>query len=457
MLRKVWAVAAREYKAAVKTKAFVISLVLVPVLWAFSIGVQVLLKKAEDKTTKKYAVVDRTLDKQIIAALQPALEYYNRFEVYDKTTHEQNKPKFELIPIEPSSQDREAILRQRYDLSQRAERGEFEGFLDIGPDVFALRPPPGDSKETTEDQSADDRRELRFQSNKPSAREFSSWAQRAVNNGIQQHRFADHNVSRKLVQQLQQPVRLESKGLTKRDAATGELRDASDESQVATFVLPVVLIVLMYFMILVGASPAMQGVVEEKQLRISEVLLGSVSPFGLMLGKLLGVVGVALTVGAIYSVAGYAIASRYGAAELLTPGLLAWFFLFLTLAILMYASLFIAVGAAASDIKETQSLLMPVMLLAALPMMLLGAVLQDPNGIVAVTGSYFPFTAPMLMMARVAAPPGVAWWQPVLAVAVVLATSMACVWAAGRIFRVGLLMQGKGVKFADLARWVVNG
>ena len=123
----------------------------------------------------------------------------------------------------------------------------------------------------------------------------------------------------------------------------------------------------------------------------------------------------------------------------------------------MYASLFIAVGAAASDIKETQSLLMPVMLLAAMPMLLLGAVLQDPNGIVAMIGSFFPFTAPMLMTARVAVPPGVPWWQPVLGVALVLATVLGCVWAAGRIFRVGLLMQGKGVKFADLARWVIRG
>ena len=134
-----------------------------------------------------------------------------------------------------------------------------------------------------------------------------------------------------------------------------------------------------------------------------------------------------------------------------------WFFLFLTLAVLIYASLFIGVGAAASDIKETQSLLMPVMVLAALPMLLLTAVIQDPNGIVAVIGSFFPFTAPMIMTARISVPPGVALWQLALAIVIVLATVLGCVWAAGRIFRVGLLMQGKGVKFRDLARWIVRG
>jgi ABC-2 type transport system permease protein len=130
---------------------------------------------------------------------------------------------------------------------------------------------------------------------------------------------------------------------------------------------------------------------------------------------------------------------------------------YLVLAVLMYASLFIAVGAAAGDIKETQALLMPVMLLVALPMLLLAAVIQDPNGPLAMGVSFFPFSTPMMMVARIAVPPGVPWWQPVVGVVLVLVTSLACVWAAGRIFRVGLLMQGKGVKFADLARWVIRG
>src|SRR5204862_1095554 len=123
-------------------------------------------------------------------------------------------------------------------------------------------------------------------------------------------------------------------------------------SRIANILIPVALIVLMYLLILVGASPAMQGVVEEKQQRIAEVLLGSVTPFGLMLGKLLGVVAVALTVGGIYFTGGYFALSRYGMTEVLTAGLLAWFLVYLVLAVLMYASLFIAVGAAAGGIKE---------------------------------------------------------------------------------------------------------
>src|SRR5437588_527593 len=206
-MRKLWVIAGREYKAAVRTKAFLISLVLVPILWAASIGIQVLVHKAEDR---------------------------------------------------------------------------------------------------------DERRRIRYQSGKPGSNGFGRWARETANAGIQQHRFAEHNASQSLVKELQQPVYLKSKGLTGRDPATGEIRDASEESRVGSFVMPVVLMVLMYFMILVGATPAMHGVIEEKQQRISEVLLGSVSPFQLMLGKLFGVVAVALTVAAVYAIVGGASARSYG-------------------------------------------------------------------------------------------------------------------------------------------------
>jgi ABC-type Na+ efflux pump permease subunit len=449
-MRKVWVIACREYQAAVRTKAFVFSIIMMPVLWGASIGLQVLMKKAEDQTTKKVLVVDRTPGQRLKPALDAALEFRNRVLVYDPETKEQVRPKYELIYVDPSPGDADSVLKQRYDLSQQVKHKEFDGLMEIGPDVLSAgpRPAPGEP--------IDAKREIQYRSGKLVS-DFGRWADRAVNEGIQQHRFAEKQVSPDLVREIQQPVPLKAKGLTERDPVTGALTDASDESQVVSFVLPAILIVLMYVMILLGASPAMQGVVEEKQLRIAEVLLGSVRPFALMAGKLLGVVGVSLTVAALYSVGAYLGLRRYGMADTLTPVVVAWFMVFLTLAVLMYAALFVAVGAAAGDIKETQALLTPIMLLAALPMFMIGPVMQDPSGKVAVVGSFIPFSSPMIMMARVAVPPGIGWGQPLLAVLIVLTTSAACVWAAGRIFRVGLLMQGKGVKLSDLARWVING
>jgi ABC-2 type transport system permease protein len=83
--------------------------------------------------------------------------------------------------------------------------------------------------------------------------------------------------------------------------------------------------------------------------------------------------------------------------------------------------------------------------------------MQDPNGPIARVCSFFPFATPMLLVARQAVPPGVPWWEMLAGIALVLATTLVCVWAAGRIFRVGILMQGKGPRFADLIRWAIKG
>jgi ABC-2 type transport system permease protein len=201
----------------------------------------------------------------------------------------------------------------------------------------------------------------------------------------------------------------------------------------------------------------MQGVVEEKSQRIAEVLLGSVTPFQLMAGKLVGLIGVSMTMAIVYLVGGYVVADRYGMAAMFSVGLMVWFVVFQILALLIFGSLFISIGAAAADIKDTQTLLMPVMLIACLPFFAMPAVLQDPNGKIAVICSFFPFATPMMLVARQSVPPGVPVEQMILGIALVLLTTLFCIWAAGKIFRVGILMQGKGAKFKDLVRWVWKG
>jgi ABC-2 type transport system permease protein len=445
-MRRVLAVALREYKAAVQTKAFILSLVLMPILFAISVGVQMVVNTADTHKTKTHAVVDRT--RQLRAALETAKQRHNEFEIYNVVTKAREAPAYELVFVEPSVDSQEAIQKQRLELSQRHASGEFEGFLEIGPDVFEIVPPGS---------PPDDRHDIRFQSDKIAERDFSRWAARALNDAVQAHRFERRQISAEVVHSLQTPVPVRVKAATKVNPVTGAIEDASDESRVASFFLPGVLVMLMFMMVLLGAVPAMQGVVEEKQQRIAEVLLGCVPPFQLMLGKLVGVVAVSFTVGSVYLGGGYAVASRYGMTSLVAPSLIAWFVVFMVLSSLIYGSLFMAVGAAASDMKETQSLQMPIMMIVTLPLLLLGAVLRDPNGPVALVGSFVPFSAPMLMTARLATPSGVPWWQPVVAATGVLAMALACVWAAGRVFRLGLLMQGKGVRFSDLARWIVRG
>ncbi len=252
------------------------------------------------------------------------------------------------------------------------------------------------------------------------------------------------------------PAPVEALGLTRRNPINGAIEDATLQSRIAPVAVPIGFVVLMFMLVMMTATPLMQGVVEEKMQRIAEVMLGSVRPFDLMLGKLLGMTAVSLTITAVYLGGAYWAARHYGFADYIPPDLLVWFVIFQALAALMYGSLFIAVGAACTDMKETQNLMWPVMLLAMLPMFLMGSVLQEPNSTVAVSLSFFPFSTPMLMIMRQSVPPGVPSWQPLVGVMLVVLMTLLCVWAAGRIFRVGILMQGKGAKLGEILRWVFH-
>src|SRR5262249_21044332 len=127
------------------------------------------------------------------------------------------------------------------------------------------------------------------------------------------------------------------------------------------------------------------------------------------------------------------------------------------LVVLMYGWVLIAMGAACTDMKETQNLLWPVMLLASMPLWVWLTVVREPDSTFSQGMSLFPFATPMLMTARLAVSPPPPLWQPLLGAVLVLATTLLCVWAAGRIFRIGILMQGKGAKVGEILKWVFRG
>jgi ABC-2 type transport system permease protein len=176
-----------------------------------------------------------------------------------------------------------------------------------------------------------------------------------------------------------------------------------------------------------------------------------------MMGKLLGLMLVVLTLLALYFSVGLVIVYKMGHAEMIEPRLIAWFFAFLIPGIFMFGALFLAVGSCCNDVKESQSLVMPIMFPMMLPMFLMMPVIMSPNGTFVTIVSLVPIWAPMMMIMRLAMPVVVPWWQPPLAMIGCLLTMVFAVWAAGRIFRIGFLMQGKPPKIGELVRWAVRG
>ena len=134
-----------------------------------------------------------------------------------------------------------------------------------------------------------------------------------------------------------------------------------------------------------------------------------------------------------------------------------WFLLYQVLAVLLFGSLFMALGACVNDRKEAQSLQFPLMLLIVFPMFVWFTVVQQPTGSFATWISLVPPGTAMLMVLRLVAAPNLPVWQPVLGAALLLAATGLCVFAAGRVFRIGILAQGRLPKLKQLARWVLTG
>ena len=234
---------------------------------------------------------------------------------------------------------------------------------------------------------------------------------------------------------------------------------------------------LMYFILLVYGSQVMMGVMEEKTNRIAEVIVSSVRPFQMMLGKIIGIGAVALTqfllwiafILVAYNVAKEA-GTQMGAAEMVgnmqrlftqvnVPLILGCFGFYFLAGFFFYASLYGAVGSAVNeDIREAQSLSFPITMLVILSIAMMTATIANPSGPIAVWGSFLPFSSPIVMMARIpyGVPGTVPWWQLIVSMLILILSFIAMVWLAGKIYRTGILLYGKKVTWGEMLKWIVR-
>ena len=271
-------------------------------------------------------------------------------------------------------------------------------------------------------------------------------------------------------------------------ASEGEAEEAT--SSMVAYLLGLVLGMMLYMFLIIYGSMVMTSVIEEKGSRVLDVLVSSVSPFQLMLGKILGVASVAVTQIAIWGVLVCGIgavvlpalmpedvmqtveAVQMGQmttieadidADLLSAVSLAtdvgglvmmfvWLLLFLVGGFLFYSAMFAAVGSAVDSIQDANQLQTPITVPIILALILAMSVFNDPNSTLAFWGSIIPFTSPVVMMARV--PFGIPTWQIVLSLVLLYASVVAMAWAAGKIYRVGIFMHGKKPSFKELMSWI---
>jgi ABC-2 type transport system permease protein len=232
---------------------------------------------------------------------------------------------------------------------------------------------------------------------------------------------------------------------------------------------------LMYLILLLYGSQVMMGVTEEKTNRIAEVVVSSVKPFQLMIGKIVGIGLVALTQFLIWIVCIFLIYNLTKTAQTSTgnasaivgdiqkvfttvniPLVVGCFIFYLLGGFFFYSSLYAAIGSAINeDMREPQSLSFPITMLVIFSITLMAPVIKDPNSSLAVWASIIPISSPIIMMARIpfGVPTTVPWWQLGLSMASLIAGFMFTTWFAARIYRTGILMYGKKPSWKEMIKW----
>jgi len=420
--RQVAVVAKREYMARLRSKAFWISTVLIPVLMA-AWAILPSLFMAKSKASQRLAIVDRT--GQVAAPLVEELE--------DWSERTARQVAFDIERLEPSPDDE----AQRGELDRRVLDGEIQAWLWIG--------------ENSLDENS------------------VEYHAESVSN------FLTQEALERALSSVARTVRLEGAGY---DVATiGRLTESIDldtvrvsedgsreEGGLGGFALAFALFMLLYMTTLIYGQQVMNGILEEKSSRVVEVVLAVTRPTELMAGKLVGIGLVGLTQLVIWIasmlvltapavVGAIAFIPPEVSLPTISPVLLVHFFFHFLLGYFFYATLYAMIGASFNNVQEAQQMAGVAVVFVVAPWMFFMPIVNDPDSTLAVVTSLIPFFTPLLMMLRMALkmPP---LWQVLLGYALTTLLCVAMTWLCARIYRVGILMYGKKPTIQEIWRWI---
>ena len=306
--------------------------------------------------------------------------------------------------------------------------------------------------------------------------------ERLIQNKVRQELMYKAGISEKVYEDTQ--VDIDSETIT-----VSENGGETSSSSAGAMILAGIMGLILYVTLLLYGSQVMNGVIEEKSSRIIEVIISSVKPYQLMLGKIIGVglvgltqfllwivltIGLTQVTGKIYtSKAKATIAVDQGKASAdiskamqdspmgevtkvlestNIPLILVAFLFYFFVGYLLYSSLFAAIGSAVESATEAQQFTFIVMIPIILSFLLAQYTMQDPDSTVAFWASIIPFTSPINMMVRL--PYGVPVWELVLSMSLLVVGFLACSWISARIYRVGILMYGKKATWKELSKWL---
>lgn len=439
-MHKILLILQREYLTRVKKKSFIIMTLLGPVLMASVAVVPILIAKYADDTVSKILIVDEKPD--IFTTVLPGSE------------------NIQFINSNLSLDSAKAAF----------DPEKYYGILFIPADVMKN---PGGAMLFTQKQAN---------------LNVTTYIENVLEKQIEEDKLKAAGIMQETLASIKTSVNLKTLSLK------GEENSAALASGVGFFGA-----ILIYFFIFLYGAQVMRGVIEEKTNRIVEVIISSVKPFQLMMGKIIGIALVGLTqfllwvlltltfilvgsrlvmdkkleakvvagqmqqsgvdrrtleeLGATPSVKEDITADIFGQIDSLNlPLLIGCFLIFFLGGYLLYSALFAAIGAAVDNETETQQFMLPVTVPLILSFIVAQSIVQNPDSQVGFWFSIIPLTSPVVMMVRIAF--GVPAWELGLSIGLLVAGFLFTTWLAGKIYRTGILLYGKKVTYKELARWL---
>lgn len=437
-MRKILSVAFTEFRQVVLTVSFLMSLLLPLVLYGGMFAFGYFLGDKTDLRDRELVVVDRT--GQLTEALTEANRKRDRSDDVMRDG-KQVGPKFIVSAYAPSEAadelpaDRDLLV----ELSSRVRDGEIFAFVIIGPGFVDPQAADGDY--------------LHYFSDSPTFSRLPDWISQTLRDRVEEVRFADASLDRRAINHLLSHNSLERFSLAVVDSS-GNIVEPKEDNRLAVFLVPMGLIMLLFISIQMTTPVLLNSVIEEKMQRISEVLLSSVTPFQLLMGKLLAGVGVGLTFSATYLLTLSMVLGYFEKSSWIPDGTFMWFFLFLITGMLSFGSLFAGLSSACQDLKDSQNFAGTVVVILLIPFFMAIVMIESPDSPFATTASMIPPLSVMIMMLRVSVPPGPPDWQILLSLGLNFIFCLAVVWASARIFRIGILSQGKTPSWREIFRWI---
>ena len=436
-MRNIGLIIMREFKERVYKKSFIITTLLMPLFFAAISVAPALIMHFATGDTKTVSVIDNS------GIIAPQLESDESVE-------------FVTIPNGDLQEE----------LKKSLESDNF-GLLYIGEDIVT------------------NPNNVQLYTNSSSSMLVEEYIVNKIEEVIEAERLKEYNINdlKQILDEIEVNISLSTFRNDKENTAS---------SSAASSFIGIALGFVLYFFLIIYGSIVMQSIIEEKNSRILEVMVSTVRPFDMMMGKILGVAAVAVTQIVIWGVLIVAISALLvpavmpddilasveavkGGADVMSMAsngvdietvaalasitntgyiakLIALLLAFMVGGFLLYAAMYAAVGASVDTAQDAQQLTTPIMLPIIISFIILTMVMNDPNSPLIVWCSMIPFTSPIVMMGRI--PSGIPTWEIVTSLVLLYATFIVMVWLAGKIYRVGIFMHGKKPTFKELYKWL---